>query len=329
MTPALVRRQLLELVERGDRDAAMAVMQGAREEGVGDQELIREVFAPLLAEVGERWLRNHWSVAQEHAATSVIDSLLGVLELEPASVLGTAGTVVAVCATGEWHVTPLRMFSELLRREGWTVRVLGASVPPDHLRSYLELQRAATAVVVSCSVPRFLPGAAALVAAAHLAGLPALVGGAAFGSDGRRSATIGADGWAGDAEAAAALLSAWIPTPPKVVPADGRVLAPRVGPLAPRIARVLAALSPPSAVTGLGTVEDLAGEVLLALDAAVALDDPSILVEELAWAEEAVRIRSPEGALVADVVSAVLLSEAPPPAIREALASVRRSPSPT
>lgn len=306
----------------------MAVVQRAREDGVGDEELIREVFAPLLAEVGDRWMRNDWSVAQEHAATSVVDSLLGVLELEPASVLGTAGTVVAVCATGEWHVTPLRMFAELLRREGWAVRVLGASVPPEHLTSYLRLQPAATAVVVSCSVPRFLPGAASLVAAAHLAGLPALVGGAAFGSHGRRAAAIGADGWAADAAGAAAVLSAWVRRPPERGETDGRLVRAPAVPLAQRVARVLAALPSPTALTGLGPVEDLVREVLLALDAAVALADPSIVVDELAWADEAVRMRSSGGDVVGGVVAAVLATEAPSQAIREALLTARRSASP-
>src|SRR5439155_818019 len=51
-------------------------------------------------------------------------------------------------------------------------------------------------VLLSCSLAENLPGAASSVAAVQAAGVPVLVGGAAFGGDDLRAVRVGADGWA-------------------------------------------------------------------------------------------------------------------------------------
>lgn len=307
MTMAHARAELLEHLALGDRLAARAALRRLQDDGVATPVLISEIFAPVMAEVGERWLRNEWSVAQEHAATSVVDSLLGGLELEPSSVVATTGTVVAVCATGEWHVTPLRMFAELLRRRGWNVRVLGASVPANHLARHLS-QHPASAVVLSCSIARFLPGGAAIVAAAHRAGVPVLAGGAAFGHDQRRAQAIGADAWAPDATTAAAVLSAWAAQAPPLstgVPA----MEPPTLSLVQRTARVVELLGRAEPETELGPTEDLVRDVLGAADASLLCHDETILVDELRWVAAALGPRRPGPALVAHLAAAVAAAE--------------------
>lgn len=320
MILAEVRQRLLDHLLAGDRPGAAAVVGEARERGVDGGVLIDQVLTPVMAEVGTRWLRNEWSVAQEHAATSVVDALLGRLELEPPVVVPVAGTVVGVCATGEWHVTPLRLVAEVLRRRGLVVRVLGASVPPDHLAEYLRLHPT-SAVLVSCSISRFLPGAAAVVRAAHTAGVPVLAGGAAFGGDGRRAAMVGADAFAVTTDEAVAVVTAWARQRPALatpqVPGD----AGAKGPMAARVGAAVAELPDPACWTGLGPVEDLVRDVLQALDAAALLHDPSLLLDELDWMHEAMRLRPPGPEVVDDVARAVLRAEQPAAPVGEVLAA--------
>ncbi len=63
-------------------------------------------------------------------------------------------------------------------------------------------------------MPLYLPGARRTVSASHAAGIPALVGGAAFGTAPNRAAAIGADAWASTPYAANATLMQWASSRP-------------------------------------------------------------------------------------------------------------------
>ncbi len=213
ITAADVER-FVEYLARRDRRAATRQALGLLEAGVGVQELILGLLGPAQAEVGRRWEANQWSVADEHAATAIADAVLGALSWRT-DAAGDQGRVVVTCAEGEWHSLPARMAAELLRVHGWQVTFLGASTPADHLRRFVA-EVEALGVLISCSVPIFLGGAQRSVQAAQSAGVPALVGGRAFGPDDLRARRLGADGWAPDAVAAAHLLTAWREEPPVV-----------------------------------------------------------------------------------------------------------------
>ncbi|CAM5437257.1 cobalamin-binding protein [Streptomyces spiroverticillatus] len=117
------------------------------------------------------------------------------------------GRITVACVDGEWHALPARILSEVLKLRGWQVDYLGAQVPTPHLISHLH--RSATHVVaLSSSIATRLPTAHATITACQATGVPVLVGGAAFGPEGRYARLLGADAWAPDARAAADLLDA-------------------------------------------------------------------------------------------------------------------------
>jgi hypothetical protein len=58
-----------------------------------------------------------------------------------------------------------------------------------------------------------LPGARAAIREAHGAGIPVLAGGAAFGPDGGRAFSLGADAWAGRPTDIVSILETWQPDP--------------------------------------------------------------------------------------------------------------------
>ena len=72
-------------------------------------------------------------------------------------------------------------------------------------------------VALSSSIATRLPAAHAAITACQATGTPVMVGGAAYGRDGRYAALLGADGWAPDARAAADRLAEGpLPAPPPV-----------------------------------------------------------------------------------------------------------------
>ena len=98
--------------------------------------VVTQLIAPSQREVGERWLRAECSVGDEHAATFVTESVLSSLAvgLEAGR---PAGTLVMVCAEGEWRGLPARMATELLIAGGRSraVRVRTGGVRTVRLRA--------------------------------------------------------------------------------------------------------------------------------------------------------------------------------------------------
>jgi methanogenic corrinoid protein MtbC1 len=202
----------LDRIHGGDGDEALRLVARHMRAGGTVTEVMADLLAPAQRTVGERWHAGAWSVADEHAASAVVEDALGVLaaHLPPN---GDGQRLTLVCAEGEWHVTPARMAAMALRDAGWAVDFLGGSMPADHLRMALERSRPHV-LVVSATLPLSLPGVAEAVAVGHDAGVPVLVGGAAFGASGHRARMVNADGHAPDLVDATTLLDGWLDHPP-------------------------------------------------------------------------------------------------------------------
>jgi len=181
---------------RGDRVGAaeLAADFAGRDESC--LRVVTQLLARSQCDVGERWLRNECTVAEEHSATFVTESVLSSLAVG-LKVPAPVGTVVMVCAEGELHSLPARMATELMTAGGWRVIHLGSAMPVGKLRRYLA-DIEADLVGVSATLPSNLPGAARTVRVARQAGYSVICGGRAFDPAGARARAIGAHGQAGD-----------------------------------------------------------------------------------------------------------------------------------
>ncbi|MFI7553408.1 B12-binding domain-containing protein [Micromonospora sediminimaris] len=193
----------LHCLAEADEHAAVEVARGLLDAGVAAERVLLDLVAPAQAEVGERWARNEWSVAQEHAATHISDRVVAAVAAY-ADVRPTRARIVVACMDGEWHALPARLVAEVLRLRGWQVTFLGASVPAAHLVSYLH-RHDAYAVALASALPMRLPHAHRMVEVCRRSDVPVLVGGRGFGADGRWARRLGVP-WAASAPAAADLL---------------------------------------------------------------------------------------------------------------------------
>lgn len=201
MNPDLAE-DLYGCLEALDPYSATHLVRDAVDGGQSIERVVTEGLAPAQRLVGERWQCGEWSIAQEHAATAIIDDLLGLLAVRVPR--GRRGTIVLLSAEGEWHVTPARMAALLWRASGWQVTFLGGSTPPRHLRRTLGGIKA-DLVAISCTLPLALPGVTRVADALDDLNLPILGGGHAFGPDPHRAEALGLSGWAGSATDAPAL----------------------------------------------------------------------------------------------------------------------------
>ncbi|GIJ76797.1 Methanogenic corrinoid protein MtbC1 [Micromonospora phaseoli] len=204
ISTAAVYPHYLHCLAEADEQAAVEVAHDLLDAGVPADRVLLDLVAPAQAEVGERWARNEWSVAQEHAATHISERVVAAVAA-CTDVRATHGRIVVACMDGEWHALPARLVAEMLRLRGWQVTFLGASVPAAHLVSYLH-RYDAHAVALACALPMRLPQAHRMIEACRRSDVPVVVGGRGFGLDGRWARRLGVP-WAPNGPAAADLLA--------------------------------------------------------------------------------------------------------------------------
>lgn len=184
-----VPNRLLDAAFRGDTRSGTKTVMALIDAGASLTDVIEDVLAPVQREVGERWLRNEWSVADEHRVTAVVDAALAAAALSARLPTPTLGRMLCVCAEGEWHTIAARMGAALLSSEGWEVIFLGGSVPPLQLADALRFERP-DAVGIHVSLPMHLPGAARTVDVARAADLHVAVAGRAVDGSPQRASAL-------------------------------------------------------------------------------------------------------------------------------------------
>ena len=185
----------LDAVSSGDRTAALEVVRRARDSGLTPLDVMSDVVGAAQLRIGELWAADRWSVAQEHAATAVSESVVAVLAAEIADPAPGGAAVVVSCVEQEWHALPALLVAEHLRADGLPVSYLGANASAEHLVRHVH-ETAPRAVALSCSLSASLPLVRRQVEAVRATGTPVVVGGSAFDGEGRRARAIGATAYA-------------------------------------------------------------------------------------------------------------------------------------
>jgi methanogenic corrinoid protein MtbC1 len=271
--PPFHRERLALLSALVDSDSAIAFRLATRllDEGVSFEQLVTDVVSPVQHELGRRWALSDLGVADEHAASAAVDELLIRLAttLEPSR----GSKVVVACAEHDLHALGSRVVASALTLDGFRVFQLGPSIPARDLAEYLQLQDP-IALALSVSVSSALASAASSIAVAHEAGVPVLVGGQAFDTQGVRARRLGADAFTPTPTGALEVLRAWEVAPPAAL-----AIAPPPVPERDALPLALPVLPP-------GALADETRRLVAVIESALLLDEPALVADHLAWLRE-------------------------------------------
>jgi MerR family transcriptional regulator, light-induced transcriptional regulator len=287
-----------------DREGALAFVAQALADGASLEGVVTGLLAPALNDLGRRWAAAEIGVSESQAAAMIVRAAL--LRAASPATPNERPVVVVCCPEGEAHELAAEMVAEVLRSLGWPAEMIGATVPAADVRAYLE-RRKPIALMVSCTTPCGLPGAARMVEAAHDVGVPTLVGGAGFGRDNLRALRLGAAAWAPTVAAAIGVLEGWMTAPPVLPPAaalnndyldfEGAVPQIRAGAVA---ALRRSNLRRRDDIADLGATTEGVELLLRHVEAAVLVDDERVLLDYLSWGSAYLRARNaPTGRLAA------------------------------
>ena len=272
---------LVSTAMAGDAGGLYRLASNLMDRGVPFDSLLFDYLIETERSVGQRWAQGDYLVAEEHAVTASIETVISLLAGmfdQPED----AAPVVIATAEGDDHSLPARALAAQLLFAGYRTVFLGADLPADDLVEFLEADPPA-AMVLAAAMSGHLLGARSVINAAHQAGVPVLVGGKAFGTDGVWAGAAGADAWVRNLRDVEAVIEEWVDDPPDLagpteLPAELAELVDRRSIIVGRADQAL----------GPGPSTRLRDEVRLLLSAvegAILTGDDQVIVEMLAWQE--------------------------------------------
>jgi MerR family transcriptional regulator, light-induced transcriptional regulator len=192
----------------GRRSAAVNIALEAIANGARPADVYLEFCSKALWQIGELWEGNQISVADEHRATAIVQYVIA--QIYPRIPLQSLerGRVVVTGVEGEMHQLGANILADLLESEGWNVCFLGTNLPHSTILQKITAHRA-TAVFISATMPFNLTSVRRLVADIRNQFGPNIlivVGGQAFAASPSFFQDAGADAFAENAPAGAALL---------------------------------------------------------------------------------------------------------------------------
>ena len=169
--------QAMAAIYKFDTDELLSILTRARIES-SQQELVNQFMPQLLERIGKEWAEGKMRVSQEHMASQIIRSFLGML-LEDIQPSQSAPVLVAATVSGVRHEFGAMLAAVNAAFGGWKSRFLGADLPVEEI-VYAIQQVEATALVLSLIFPPADPDVAAqLLRLGRLLpnDMPVLVGG--------------------------------------------------------------------------------------------------------------------------------------------------------
>lgn len=92
-------------------------------------ELYEDIIKKAMYEVGLMWEHNKISVASEHLASSITESIINKIFYDIKPMQSTEKNVILACVENEQHQIGLKMVADLFERYGANTMILGANTP--------------------------------------------------------------------------------------------------------------------------------------------------------------------------------------------------------
>lgn len=122
----------------GEKGKCIETVNGLLEKGITLYDLYIHLFERSMYRVGELWEQNRISVAVEHLATAITESLLTLVYPLIFSAEHVGRKAVVACVAGEYHQLGGKMAADIFELNGWDGYFLGANTPPEELLKLIQ-----------------------------------------------------------------------------------------------------------------------------------------------------------------------------------------------
>ncbi len=120
----------------GNRLLCSSIVNELIQHNISLKDIYEELIKKSLYEVGELWEFNKISVATEHLASAIAESILNEHYLSVISHKKINKTVLLACIENEHHQIGVKMISDIFEMNGWTTFFLGSNTPTSDLIAF-------------------------------------------------------------------------------------------------------------------------------------------------------------------------------------------------
>jgi len=133
-----VYQNYLKALLAGKRSECNGVVRNLLEANIDIKKLYNDLIQRSMYQVGELWENNHITVANEHLATSITESLLNLAYPFIFATERVGKRAVISCSANEFHQVGGKMVADILELNGWDGHFLGANSPPEDMAQYIQ-----------------------------------------------------------------------------------------------------------------------------------------------------------------------------------------------
>ncbi len=132
-------QDFLNALLKGNHSTCKTLVQSYKENHISIQELYENIIKNAMYDVGELWEFNKVSVATEHLASAIVESILNDLYEEIAVKEKGNRKVITTCVENEHHQIGIKMVSDIFEMYGWNSHFLGSNTPNTELIRFIKL----------------------------------------------------------------------------------------------------------------------------------------------------------------------------------------------
>ena len=176
-----VYQDYLAALLRGDLRACDSCVRSLLNDGLPVKTLYVHLFQRSMYQIGTMWEYNQISVADEHVATAITESLFSLVYPLIFAIPRNGLKALISCVANEYHQIGGKMVADTLEMRGWDAFFLGANTPVQDLLHILDEKKpdfVGLSLAVYFSFNSLLSAVKQIRSNFHR--LPILVGGQAF-----------------------------------------------------------------------------------------------------------------------------------------------------
>ncbi|MDA3943406.1 MAG: cobalamin-dependent protein [Bacteroidetes bacterium] len=126
---------------KGARYECIAIVDNLIKQNVAVDEIYTHLFQRALYQVGEYWEMNKISVATEHMATALTETLMIRMQPKLFSTERKGKKSVIACIANEYHQVGAKMIADIFEMNGWDGYFVGANTPLSELIRFIDEQK--------------------------------------------------------------------------------------------------------------------------------------------------------------------------------------------
>jgi len=134
----IFKNQVIENLISGNKKVCMKITELFLSENYSIKFIYENIFKSALYKIGELWEMNKISVATEHLASAIVETIMSELYQDYIYKNKTKKNVVLGCVQNEYHQIGVKMVSDIFETNGWNTHFLGANVPTKEMITFAQ-----------------------------------------------------------------------------------------------------------------------------------------------------------------------------------------------